>query len=86
MVIEDTLVNPAGTELFAVLPRETAARMAGLDLSTLVVRNPGGLEDTDYSRAAIETSAEALLAPAAGAPGARLVFRDGVYVREIADR
>ena len=83
VVFEDTVTDLEGTVLFAIISRETAERIRALDFSELVVRNPGGRDDTDYGRAVLEATPRKLARPAASAPKARLLFKDGVYVREL---
>lgn len=85
VVLEDTMTNLAGTELYVIIPGETAARIAALSLQEVVVRNPGGLADEAYGVARVKASADMLLRPEAEAPGARLVYRQGEFVREPAD-
>ncbi|HET9314385.1 MAG TPA: hypothetical protein VFQ51_02305 [Vicinamibacteria bacterium] len=84
-VFDDTMVDLEGTQLFVVVPRGRLGELQALRFQEIVVANPGAREKTDYSRTTVR-AAPADLRPAAGAPRARLVFRRGVFVRELVQR
>lgn len=86
VVFDDTVADRERRRLFLVIPAERVAELERLSIREVVVRNPGALEDTEYSRAAIETSSGELLRPAPGAPKARLVYRDGFFSRELVEQ
>lgn len=86
VVFDDTVADRERRQLFLIIPSERVAELERLSLRQVVVRNPGALEDTEYSRGAIETSTRELLRPAPGAPKARLVYRDGFFTRELVER
>lgn len=86
IVLEDTMANPAGTELYVVLPRPRIPEVQALRFQEVVVRNPGAREKTEHARATVRATPADLRAPAPGAPRARLVFRRGFFVRELVQR
>jgi hypothetical protein len=83
VVLDDTMANPEGTQLFVVLPRRRMPEVEALRFKEIVVANPGAREKTEYSRATVRATPADLRRPATGAPRARLVFRRGVFVREL---
>ncbi len=84
VVFEETIVDAEGAMLFVVIPRQRVPELERLSFQEVVVVNPGARQDPKYARAAVEATAAELLRPAAGAPRALLVYRDGRFRRELA--
>jgi hypothetical protein len=82
LVLEMTEVNGDGTELYVVLPRDLVSRVEAARFDSVVVINPGGLEDSPYVRASARATAARLLRPDPGVPAVRVVYREGVFSRE----
>jgi hypothetical protein len=85
VLLDDTMANPEGTELYVVLPRQRIRELQALRFREIAVRNPGAREKTEHARATMRAT-PADLRPPAGAPRARLVFRRGFFVRELVQR
>lgn len=86
IVFDDTLVNLDGSHLFVVISHELIPDIERLNFEEIIIHNPGGLEDTEYSQASLKMTPGKLLRLEAGAAQARMVYRKGEFVRELVER
>ncbi|MGH9464313.1 MAG: hypothetical protein ACRD0X_01620 [Thermoanaerobaculia bacterium] len=86
VLVDETVVDAEGTQLFAVIPRQRVAELERLSFQEVVVANPGARQSSDYARATVKAGAAELLRPPPDAARALLVYRDGRFVRELVVR
>lgn len=86
IIFDDTLVNLDGSRLFVVISHELIPKLERLDFEAIIIRNPGGMEDTEYSQASLKTTPGELLRLDPGAAQARVVYRKGEFIRELVER
>jgi len=82
----DTMVSLDRTQLFVVVPRGRVHELETADAAEIVVANPGARRDTAHARATLRGPSRDLVQAATKAPRARLFFRSGRFVRELAGR
>lgn len=84
LVLDATEINAGGTELYVLVPASLTTRIQSMRFDSVIVANPGGLQDTEHARAAVAATPDRLLRPERDAPTVRLVYDDGSFRRELA--
>lgn len=82
LVLDLTEVNQDGSQLYLLLTPELTERIEAAPSDTLVVANPGGLQDPERTRATVPASAAELLRPRTDAR-VRLHYESGAFTREL---
>ncbi len=85
VLVGETIVGGEGAQLFAVIARQRVAELERLSFQEILVANPGARQSPEYASAPVKVDAAQLLRPAADAL-ARLLYRDGRFVRELGPR